>query len=458
MRDSAAGGDGPQAVILFLADTLRSDHLDAWGYHRETAPTLSRLAAEGVRFDDVIAQATWTKASVSSILTSLYPSTTGVTGLNDRVSAAETTLAEAFRGAGYATFATSSVPFTGQLTNLHQGVEVLYEFQAGSSDGEYRSKTAKRWVDELLDWLEIHRDVPVFALVHAMDPHSPFRPEPPFDTEWATPEGAERFARQSAEVEPYIESPLLRRFMAPSREELDRAGVDEASFVALEKAWYDGSIRAMDAQLARLVDRLGELGLGEETLLAFVADHGEEFLEHGRHWHGRTVYGEVANVPFVLWGDGVPAGRVVEETVENVDVMPTILDLAGVPVPERAHGESLVPLIEGGSVRPRPAFVEQHASNPERYSSFAVVKGRWKLVWNVDPPAGVAEYELYDHQADPLDLDDVAADHPEVVETLAAELESWHTWADEQRLDPAAVEAELSAEELERLRSLGYVE
>lgn len=461
IRASLAEGDRPQAVILFLADTLRADHLDAWGYGRETAPTLSRLATEGVRFERTIAQGTWTKVSVSSILTSLYPATTGVADLNDRVAAEETTLAEAFRGAGYATFATSSVPFSGQLTNLHQGVEVLYEFEArGKGEPEYHAKTAKTWVDRFLEWLDLHHDVPVFAFIHAMDPHSPFRPVPPFDTMWTQPGDAERFEEQSAKIEPHIQNPLMRRFMAPTRDELATAGVDEASFVAHEKAWYDGSIRGLDTELDRLVARLGELGLAERSVLAFVSDHGEEFLEHGRHWHGQTVYGEVANVPLMLWGRGVPAGRVVSETVQNIDLMPTLLELAGVPVPERAQGRSLVPLWSGqGDQRPRPAFVEYRvdgSDEPGLHTSFAMVGDRFKLVWNVDAGDGVPEHELYDHHADPLDLQDVADEHPETVERMRAELERWRTWAESQKLATDDV-SEMSAEELERLRSLGYL-
>lgn len=461
VRSAVTADDRPQAVVVFLADTLRKDHLDAWGHDRPTAPTLARLAAEGVRFDDTLAQATWTKVSVSSILTSLYPSTTGVANLNDRVAAAETTLAEAFRGAGYATFATSSVPFSGQLTNLHQGVEVLYEFGASKQPpGEYQSKTAEAWVDEYLSWLEVHRDVPTFALIHAMDPHSPFKPQAPYDTMWAEEEDAQRFADQSKRLEPHIESPLMRRFMAPSREEIVAAGVDEESFVRHQKNWYDGSIRGMDAQLERVLNRLTELDLGDRTLLAFISDHGEAFLEHGVHWHGTSVYGELTNVPLVFWGQGVPSGRVVEETVQNLDIMPTLLDLAKIPVPERAQGRSLTTLMNGEEKRALPAFSEHHAEprDPNEFTRFAMVDGGYKLIWNLEPPAGVADYELYDHEADPLNLEDLAADHPEVVQSMATELERWRSWAEEMKLDQAAAEAEMSAEELERLRSLGYVD
>ncbi|MEM8934527.1 MAG: sulfatase, partial [Acidobacteriota bacterium] len=463
IRDAApvAVDAPPRTVVVFLADTLRSDHLEAWGHENETAPTLTRLASEGVRFADTIAQATWTKASVSSMLTSLYPSTTGVTDLNDRVAAGETTLAEAFRAAGYATFATSSVPFSGQLTNLHQGVEVLYEFGAnpGGPDG-YQSKTAEYWVDAYLEWLDLHRDVPTFAFVHAMDPHSPFKPREPYDSLFTEEGGADRFAEQADAVRPLIKSPLLQRFMAPSRDELAAADVDEASFVAHEKAWYDGSIRGMDAQLERLVGHLDTLGLGDRSLVAFVTDHGEEFLDHGRHWHGMTVYGEVARVPWVLWGQGVPAGMVVEETVQNLDILPTLLDLSGLPIPERAQGRSLVPVLRGESTgRTPPAFTEQHARpRPDEWNMLGVVENGWKLVWNIDPPEGVTEYELYHVENDPLDQNDLAAEHPERVAEMAETARRWRIWAEAQKLDEAAAQAEMSAEELEQLRALGYVE
>ncbi|MCG8460064.1 MAG: sulfatase-like hydrolase/transferase [Holophagales bacterium] len=460
------GSGSPRAVVVFLADTLRSDHLEAWGYHRETAPTLSRLATEGVRFQDAIAQATWTKASVSSLLTSLYPSTTGVTDLNDRVSVAETTLAEAFRAAGYATFATSSVPFTGQLTNLHQGVELLYEFGAAELDAEFQSKSSGVWVDRYLEWLELHRDVPTFALVHVMDPHSPFRPEAPWDTRWASEEDAARFAEQSEQVRPHIEDPLLRRFVAPTREELLRAGVDEESFVHHQKSWYDGSIRGLDENLGRLVTRLEALGLEEDSILAFVSDHGEEFLEHGQHWHGQTVYGEVTNVPLVFWGEpirrlGVPAGRVIDSTVQNLDLMPTLLELAGLPIPERVQGRSLVPLMIGDEpVRAVPAFSEQwgQPEDPGDLTSFAVVKDGWKLVWYPGPPEARAEFELYDHRDDPLNLRDLAGQYPERVDELAALLRQWRKWAEARKLDEEEALEGIDAAELERLRSLGYVE
>ncbi len=455
----------PQAVVVFLADTLRADHLQAWGYERDTAPHLTRLASEGVRFALAISQATWTKGSVSSILTSLYPSTTGVVDLHDRIAAGETTLAEAFRAGGYATFATSSVPFTGQLTNLHQGVEVLHETGSiPSSPSGFNSKTADTWVERYLSWLQLHHDLPTFAFIHVMDPHSPFRPRAPFDGMWANEADAESFAEQAEQVRPLIENPLLRRFMAPSGEELAAAGVDASSFVAHEQAWYDGSIRGLDEAFGRLLAGLELQGLRGSTLLAFLSDHGEEFLEHGNHWHGHSVYGEVTHVPWVLWGHGIDRPQVVEHPVETLDLMPTLLDLAGLEVPPRAQGSSLAALLastgattEKHALESAPAFSEHTEPGPKGPSSYAMYDRGWKLIWHRNPAPGNPEVELFDPVTDPLDQHDVAAENPAVVASFRPAIERWLSWAESQRLDPEAEQAALSAEDLERLRSLGYV-
>ena len=153
----------PTGIVLFFIDTLRRDHLDAYGFSRETAPQIRRLADKGVLFQDAIAQGAWTKVSVPSILTSTYPTSNGIYEMNHRMPAAGVTLAEALREAGYATWATSSGGFTGRASNLHQGVEVLHE--AGSLPSDDRGKDARFFVDRFLPWLEAHQDVPFFAMI-----------------------------------------------------------------------------------------------------------------------------------------------------------------------------------------------------------------------------------------------------------------------------------------------------
>jgi arylsulfatase A-like enzyme len=458
----------PQGVILIIADTLRRDHLPPWGYDRKDAPVLSRLAGEGALFQDDIAQGAWTKVSVSSIITSLYPTTNGISDMPDRIPAGITTLAEAYRAAGYATFATSSVPFTGRLTNLHHGVEVLHE--ATSLPETVQSKTSRTYVDRLLEWVELHRDVPFFAFLHIFDPHSPFEPYHPYDNLWLSPQQIADHRKDMEKAKKFIESDFFRREGLANPDELKKAGVDQARYLADEEAWYDSSIRAMDVEIGRLIERLQDLHLDHETVIAFASDHGEEFLEHGRPFHGYSTYGEILNVPLVLsWPGALPRGAVVKETVENLDIMPTLLDVSQLPLPEKAQGQSLLPLLAGRAPAKlgwtaRPAFAERHLApvameedkNPTE--SWAIVDGDWKLIRNGIRPAGRPEFELYDHRKDPINLHDVAAEHPDVVKRLAAQLEAWHQKALAARVKPDEGKAELSSEERDRLRALGYVQ
>src|SRR5262249_11031587 len=159
---------------------------------------------------------------------------------------------------------------------------------------------------------------------------------------------------------------------------------DPGAFLRYSEDWYDGSIRGMDDEIRRLVERLEEKGLAERTVIAFFADHGEEFHDHGRMFHGQSVYGEIVDVPLIFLGPGhVPAGRSVEEPVELIDVMPTVLEMSGLRVPAEAQGLSLRPLLapgQPGVARAgwggRPAIAEKHptgAGHPEADESYAIV-------------------------------------------------------------------------------------
>lgn len=481
-----AGNEPPQGVIVIMADTLRRDHLNSYGYDRETAPVLTQMASEGALFRDCIVQATWTKVSTSSLMTGLYPSTHGVKDFADRLPVSATTLAEVFREAGYATLAYSSVLFTGEFTNLHQGYEQLHE--ASSLPDGVESKTAREYVDRLIPWLEDHRDVPFYVFLHVFDPHDPFRPRNPYDTHWAEAARGEQYEKDVEKLKKFIKHPFMKRLGLPTTAELAAAGLDKEEFISHLHDWYDGSIRGMDAEIGRLFAHLRTLGLEEKTLVVFTSDHGEEFLEHGRTFHGQSAYGELANVPLIMRRPGaVPAGVTIDQTVQSIDIMPTVLELSGLPVPEGIQGQSLVPLLSsaqgtavsragflqgvGGDSTPGPgeegrAAITEKARSDDPSSppnkeeeSYAIVKDGWKMIHNRVSPNGKPEFELFDHRTDPLNMKNVAAQNPEVVQKLAQEIDAWHKAAKAARLDSGPGDQQkLSAEELERLRSLGYIQ
>jgi len=462
---AALGHPGPpKGVILIVADTLRKDHLDAWGYERETAPTITSLSAEGTRFADNISQGTWTKVAVNSILSSLYRSTHGIYDIPHRLPASVTTLAEVFRDAGYATFHTSSVTFSGRNSNLQQGVEVLHERSSIQGLEEYSAKTARTYVNRLIPWLEAHREEPFFVFLHVFDPHSPFRPFDPYDRRWLDDEALTLHEQYLERVDEVVE--VFHNL--PSAEDLEKAGpIDPEKFMTATKAWYDASIRAMDVEIERLVQRLRELGLADDTLIGFVADHGEEFLEHGQSWHGHSVYGEMINVPMLVrWPGVVPAGKVIQETTQSIDLMPTLIELAQLPIPEQAQGRSLVPLLAASTSpsefgwRGGPVFSElKNADEFEDFvpDAYTVIYEGWKLVWNVTVRDERPEFELFDHREDPLNLTNLADSNPEKVAELKRLIEGWRTNAEAARITDEGLEESLSPEEVEELRALGYL-
>ncbi|MES1245190.1 MAG: sulfatase [Acidobacteriota bacterium] len=459
-------GDRPQAVILIMTDTLRPDRLEAYGNKRQTAPTLARLAREGALFRDAHSQATWTKVAAPVLLTSLYPFTTGVRDFPDRVPSAATTLAEAFRKGGYTTLGFTSAPFTGTFSNLHQGYEELYESPLTLES----SKTARPITDLLLPWLDEHRDEPFFAFVHYFDPHAPYRPDPPFDRFWGDPTWAAEHEQNGMKVAAALQDPERQIDNLVMTSEFRAAGVDLPTFRNRELVWYDGSIREMDTELERLMERLRELGLDRRTLLVFTSDHGEEFFEHEFEGHGQSVYHELTHVPLVVHYPGVvPAGQRIEETVGLVDVMPTMLSLTHLPIPGQAQGQSLTPLMKaagtGGTWNPRPVFTDRPAAPhfaspaPRARETFSVIHEGWKLVWNVQRTAlQEKEFELYDHRRDPGDTRNLAAQHPDVVQRLSKLITGWKQDSLRKRLPPDDVAGrDLRPEERERLRALGYI-
>ena len=470
------GSAAPRGVILIMIDTLRRDHLSVYGYERETAPNLARLAAGGALFLDNITQAVWTKVSTPSIMTSLYPQSHRVQRVPDRLPAAAVTMAEVYREAGYATAGFCSNAFTGRFTNLHQGFEEMHE--SGSLSGTNGTKTARPVVDRAIGWLERRPNTPYFIFLHLYDPHSRFEPRAPYNTMWSEAPGKEAHeeqrkaaldaAKKKGEDRPFNELPFP--------EDFEGAGLDAEAWIEYEKGWYDGSIRGMDAEIGRLTERLRTLGLERNTLIGIVADHGEELHEHRKMGHGHAAYGELTNVPLILYRPGtIPAGVRVEETTRSIDLMPTLLDLSGLPIPENAQGQSLLPLVTASQEangegtkeaaaalgwESRPAVTEEHGRDTEDDKddeSYAVVFEGWKLIHNVktmDKP----EFELFDHRADPLDATNVAEQHPGRIKELRAKLAAWREMVTEAKLPDDESTEGMSSEEINRLRSLGYIQ
>jgi arylsulfatase A-like enzyme len=316
-------------VLIVSIDTLRADRLGCYGYGRETSPALDRFARErAVRFEHAIAEAPWTLPSHVTMLSGLHPLTHGVRRPDEAPADEVVMLAERLRETHY-TFGVTDGGWISEPWGFARGFE---SFHAADQDIE-------RGVDVVLQYVR-HRTEkgPWFGFLHTYDVHCPYDPPPPYAGRFQS-EGAEPIEVAGRCGNPHFNatkpSPGQARFLS------DR---------------YDEDARRVDDALARLFAALDELDLWDETVVIVTSDHGEEFLEYGQIGHERTLSPEVLAVPLLVAAPGL-GPRVVDAVVGLADVVPTVLELVGRPVPPRLDGRSLVPLLRGEADPGREPFV-----------------------------------------------------------------------------------------------------
>ena len=455
-------------VVIYTSDTLRADHASLYGYGRETTPFLKKLGATGVVFDDCQAQATWTKPSIASLMTSLYAFTHGIVRDSDTIPPGAATLAQQIRGAGYVTASMVSTPFVGRATGLERGFDYLYEYPVVLR--QHNPQTERDTDSEALNrvvfpWLDAHRAEPFLLYAHATDPHAPYNPPAPFDSRFANAAETPAFNRAYSSLHGQhqygggaVFSPVMAR----------KAGLDPDRFIHQAIDRYDGEIAHNDHSLELLVGKLKQLGILDNTLIIVLSDHGEEFWDHGWTGHGQSVYQELTHAMLLMWNPRLlPSPRRVSEPVQLIDVMPTVLEALHVKVPVITQGQSLLPLARGQKfdrrglvVASRFAAVKPEGLIPENaVDSFAIIGPKWKFIFrNKAAKFGVTPVELYDRATDRAERQDVAEQHPEQVEQSMSALRQWIDAQNKIRaIIGHAGTTTLDAKTLERMRSLGYL-
>ncbi len=437
-----SGTPPPLNLVVITIDTLRADHVGAFGHPHPTTPRIDALAARGAVFTQAIATSSWTRASMASVMTGLYPTATGLTCHNFRVPQGDcdvlspglTTFAELFAEAGYDTAGIVANINVDPVFGFDQGFaeyvfapnQLLGEAR-GDDDAAWRQRndwlraTTDKVTASAIDWLDGRAaDAPPFLLyLHYLDPHDPYEPSAP---------QRDAFTARTYAVD------------ARSRDEI---------------ALYDGEIRDVDTALGRVFDRLEQAGLTDTTGIVILSDHGEEFHEHGATRHGFTMYDEQLRVPLVvtLPGVGRPGTRV-DAQVSLIDVAPTLLDAAGLKPPKWMLGRSLLPFVRRPDLEaPRPVLAER-GYNPLA----AWRRPPWKLIHDTESGTNL----LFDLDADPGELLDLSAQQPGVVAELLGELrlafETNAALASRVGAGDGTGVIELSPEQLEQLRALGYVD
>lgn len=425
-------------IVLYMVDALRKDHLGCYGYSRPTSPHLDRFAADAVLFEDALAQSSWTRPSVASILTGLWPQNHRAMSASNVLPNGVDTLQERLRAAGYRSAAFTANGNAGQMFGFDQGFD-HFSYLEFVRPGEplARSTDVQQAV---VSWMDRRANSaqPFFLWILSVDPHSPYRAPEPYHSLFAR--GRKDATRGSVER-------LIR--LALQEERVPAGDIEE--MVDL----YDAEVRANDESFGALLEELRRRGLYDRTIVVFVSDHGEEFCEHGGWEHGRTLFSEVLGVPLVIRVPGMSRGSRRPELVEQVDLMPTLLDLAGVHAGGPANGRSLKPLLSGAAASWPSVASLAHLDYRGR-AGVSVVEGDWKLI--MDSRQGVVGYpRLYYRPADPNDQHDVSFRHRERAYFMRARLSQLLLAGQTAPLPSATPDPAGLREIEEHLRALGYV-
>jgi arylsulfatase A-like enzyme len=336
-------GEGPPPdVLLITVDTLRADHLGSYGFSHDTSPRIDALAAEGVLFERAIAASSRTVPSHASIMTSRYPREHSVGHLNGKSTLRDaTTLAEHFRAAGYATAGFIGNILLTHTTGLGVGFD-LFDDEIETPElnrADVVERLATDTTERAVRWLDEPREGPVFLWVHYQDPHGPFTPPP---------EDENRF-----EIEPRPGErplPLGKSNQGPGGVPPYQV-LPGLSLPSEYEGRYAGEIFYADREIGKLLAAFDLLSNAQGVVL-LTADHGESLGEAGRYYmHGHASTPDVAHVPLILRAPGIAPSRR-SEVVGHVDILPTLLDLAGLPVPEEARGVALGPVLRGDDTLP----------------------------------------------------------------------------------------------------------
>ncbi|HEY0710986.1 MAG TPA: sulfatase, partial [Polyangia bacterium] len=374
-------------IFVWMVDTLRADKVRAFNPKtRVETPNYDAFAADATRFAWAQVPGTWSLPSHSSILTGVYPSVHKATAHTARLSREVPFVAELMKKGGYKTGLFSSNGYVSGKWGFDRGWDEVRNFIRESlpNGAEYLWKTARTWLD-----LPGNKGKPTFLYLATVEPHVIYNPRKEFlERYWKKPYTGPIKPNQSGVQLGYIKSGKLK--------------INDNDKKYLE-ALHDAEITQSDAAFGAFLADLKARNVYDKTAIIVISDHGDEFWEHGDVGHAQGVYQELVHIPLIVRAPGVfPTGKVVEADVEAMDVFPTMLDLAGLPVPPGTQGMSLLPLaIDEATQSPRVSLTQNLDINR------GIKSGRYRLVH-----PGLGRAEIYDEIDDPLEQKNLASTHP----------------------------------------------
>jgi arylsulfatase A-like enzyme len=416
---------GDLNVVFILVDTLRADRLSLYGYGRQTTPVIDDLANHGIVFERVIAQSSWTKTSMASLWTGTYPAAHGVLRFDHVIPNEAVMPAEIFKAAGYRTVGIWRNGWVAPNFGFAQGFDVYYTPKAGAD-------------------AQLQRHSPGVASIGGTDE----------DVLMATEDFLEHFGQEKFFL--YLHLMDLHQYVFDD---------DADAFGPTYSDAYDKAIDWTDRVIGAIVDALDSAGALPRTVIAISSDHGEAFLEHGREGHAYDLYREVVEVPFVIIPPLIlDRGIRVDETIANVDVWPTLLDLVGLPPLQGVDGRSMLPLILAGRgasperapadlTRPVVSHLDQHwGGRAEPREWVSLTDGDSRLIVRVGQPNSI---EFYDSSTDPSEATNRSAENSTELKPMVERIDRYLIDSE----PPWGVESltiEVDELRLNQLRALGY--
>jgi arylsulfatase A-like enzyme len=450
-------------VVLLTIDTLRADRLGCYGNNSRLTPHIDQLAASGIRFDQAISGGSWTQAAFPVLLTSSYAAMYG--GCLGRLASERPSPVESLASYGYATGGFTTNLHLSRASGFDRGFRHFVELNPAEADPRLRRikggqrllrnklthsllrplgirmrparlySPAAEVTDSLCQWTD-RVERPFFAWAHYMDLHWPYHLEEAL----VDPKDIAQAWRDLADMDGRANFNRDRSITTAERDH----------FINL----YEKSLQYLDGQIGRLVQHIQNSDYAGNTLILLVADHGEEFLDHGRwgHWES-NLFDEILRVPLILWIPNGPQGKVIRQQVRLLDLMPTVLDLCGYPVSNGTMGTSMASLLaQGGSKYDGEETISEMRRDP--WHRIAVRTEAFKYIWDSKKPD---QPELYDLRTDPGEKQNVRDHFPQEASRFQASVDAHRQRVAATEPAIAVPKLELDEEVARRLRDLGYL-
>jgi arylsulfatase A-like enzyme len=429
-------------VVVFSLDTVRQDALGCYGNPFDPTPQIDAVARDGVRFDQAISSSGWTLPAVASLLTGTWPNIHGAVGSGIMLKPLRPevqTAAEVLKANGFSTLGFANAAFVSPMVGIDRGFDVFDHKYSYNHD----ARQAHLVIDAAIRELHAHLGEPTFFFIHLFDPHLTYAPPPGYDTKYT----------QGRNSPP---PPITMKMCYGMQTGKDKRQPPSEEDIRYLQGVYQGEINFMDAHVGRFIAELKALGLYDQATVVLISDHGEEFWEHGGFEHGHTFYDELVRVPLIVKFplEVEPVQRVVSTQVRVVDVMPSVVEVLGIDPPASFEGESMMPLVRGGSEDDRPAFCE------------SLLYGEPKIAWRSERYKYIQEAatgregmgELYDWREDPAETQNLAEQRPDIARQMRSELFDFYDelLARSRRMSNTQ-HVNMSPMRIQELRTLGYI-